>query len=78
VLSVSIQEGDPEVAAFVDRYGLTYPFLMDRTGQVATSYEITTTPTTYIIAPDGTITDSMSGVVTQDWLEDNLSNYIAT
>ena len=78
VISVSIQEGDAEVAAFIGRYGLTYPFLIDRTGQVATTYEIASTPTTYFIAPDGTIVDSVSGVVSQGWLEGNLDDFIAS
>ena len=78
VLSVSIQEGDADVAAFIDRHGLAYPFLMDRTGQIATSYEVASTPTTYFIAPDGTITDSVAGVVSQGWLEENLDDFIAT
>ena len=78
VLSVSIQEGDAEVAGFIDTYGLTYPFLMDRTGQAATSYEVASTPTTYFIAPDGTIADSTAGVVSQSWLEANIDDYITT
>lgn len=78
ILSVSIREGDAEVAAFIDRHGLTYPFLMDRTGQIATTYEISSTPTTYFIAPDGTIADSFAGVVSQGWLKENLDEFIAT
>ena len=78
VLSVSVQEGDAEVAGFIDTYGLTYPFLMDRTGQISITYGVTTTPTTYFIAPDGTIADSIAGVVSQSWLERNLNDYIAT
>ena len=77
VLSVSIQEGDPEVAAFIDRYDLNYPFFIDRTGQLALTYEIFSTPTTYFIAPDGTIADFVSGVVSQRWLERNLDDFIA-
>ncbi len=76
VLSVSVQEGDTEVADFIDRYSLTYPLLMDRTGQTSTSYEVTTTPTTYFISPDGAIVDTMAGVVTQAWLEKNINRYI--
>ena len=73
---MSIQEGDAEVAGFIDTYGLTYSFLMDRTGQIATNYEITSTPTTYFIAPDGTIADSLAGVVSQGWLKGNLDDFI--
>ena len=49
---------------------------MDRTGEIATTYEISSTPTTYFIAPDGSITDSRAGVVSQRWLEENLDDFI--
>ena len=76
VLSVSIQEGDAEVAEFVARHGVSYPMLMDRSGAISASYEITSTPTTYFIAPDGTIADSTSGVVSRQWLESNIGDYV--
>jgi len=62
----------------MDRYGLTYPMLMDRTGQVSNIYQIASTPTTYFIAPDGTIVDTLAGVVSQRWLEENIQNYLST
>lgn len=77
VLSVSVQEGDAEVAQFIDRYALTYPLLMDRTGQISTNYEVTATPTTYFISPDGTIVDSIAGVVSQTWLEKNINTFMS-
>ena len=43
---------------------------------MATAYQIASTPTTYFIAPDGTIADSVSGVVSQGWLEGNLDDFI--
>jgi len=73
---VSIQEGDAEVDDFINTFGLTYPFLMDRTGQISSDYEVASTPTTYFIAPDGTIADTTVGVVSQNWLEDNIDDYI--
>ena len=76
VLSVSIQETVPEVDAFVARYGLAYDFAMDTTGEISTLYEVTSTPTTYFIAPDGTITDRTSGVVSQDWLTRNIDRVL--
>jgi hypothetical protein len=30
---------------------------------------VTSTPTTFFIGPDGTITDTKAGMVSQDWLE---------
>lgn len=77
VLSVSVQEGENEVAHFIDRYGLTYPFLMDFTGDVSVEYGVATTPTTYFISPDGTIVDTLAGVVRASWLEDNIRDYVA-
>lgn len=73
---MSIQEGDAEVTDFIDRYGLAYPFLLDRTGQTSATYQIATTPTTYFIAPDGSIADTLAGVVDRDWLEGNIENYV--
>ena len=49
---------------------------MDRSGQASTAYSISTTPTTYFIAPDGTIVDSLAGVVSQSWLAGNIDNYL--
>lgn len=78
VLSISVGERDAEVEGFIDKHDLTYQFLMDRTGEISNAYEITTTPTTYFIAPDGTVVDTVAGVVTEAWLERNLDDYIAT
>lgn len=78
VLSVSVGETDAAIEGFVTKHGLDYRFLMDRTGDISTTYEVTTTPTTYFIAPDGTIADSLTGVVTRDWLDDHIANYVAT
>ena len=78
VLSVSIQEGESVIDDFVAKYGLGYQFLMDRTGDISTNYDVTSTPTTFFIAPDGTIVDSLTGVVTLDWLEDNIGRYLGS
>ncbi len=78
VLSISIQEADSAIDDFVAKYGLDYQFLMDRTGQISTTYEVSSTPTTFFVAPDGTITDSITGVVTQGWLEENIGRYLDT
>lgn len=78
MLSVSVQEGEPEVAQFIARYGLTYPFLMDVTGDVSVDYGVTTTPTTYFISPDGTIVDTLAGVVSAAWLENNIREYVTS
>ena len=69
VLSVSIRESDQVISEFISRHGLPYPFLMDRDGSASLDFEVTSTPTTFFIGPDGTITDTKAGMVSQDWLE---------
>lgn len=61
------------VADFMARYELDYPFVVDPTGEVGSAYQLRSTPTTYFINPDGVIQDMSFGVVTQGWIEKNLS-----
>ncbi len=69
VLSVSIRESDQVIRDFISRHDLTDPFLMDRDGSASLDFEVTSTPTTFFIGPDGTITDTKAGMVSRDWLE---------
>lgn len=69
VLSVSIRESDQAISEFISRHGLPYPFLMDRDGSASLDFGVMTTPTTFFIGPDGTITDTTVGMVSRDWLE---------
>ncbi len=50
-----------ELPAFLTKYGITFPILLDREGQVARLYEIRTLPTTFFIGPDGRIRDVVIG-----------------
>lgn len=76
VLSISVQEADPPVAAFVERYGLTYTQLMDRNASVFTRYGVSSTPTTFFVSPDGEIVDTRVGVVDVGWLTRNIERYL--
>ncbi len=53
VLAVSIQEAKDLVAGYVKGAGITPPVLLDRDGEVARSYRVTATPTTFLIGRDG-------------------------
>ncbi len=44
-----------EIQAFLEKYGITFPILLDRQGEVARLYEISALPTTFFIGPDGMI-----------------------
>ena len=76
ILSVSVREDDVAVAEFVDRYGLDYPFALDRDGSVMLRYGVSTTPTTFFISPDGEIVDMLAGTVDRGWLERNIRQFV--
>ena len=77
ILSVSVEEDDAAVAGFVKRYGLDYPFLLDRDASVSIEFGVMSTPTTFFISPDGEIVATLAGTVNRGWLETNLTRYVS-
>ncbi len=50
------QEGTAESAAFAERYGITFPVLIDSAGwPVSKEYDPEATPTMFLIDPDGVV-----------------------
>lgn len=58
-----------EVKAFIDEYGITYPVLMDTTGQLFSAYGIMSFPTTFMIDKDGNVFGYASGMLTADVMD---------
>ena len=61
--------GVDEVKAFVDEYGITYPVLMDTTGEMFSGYRIRSFPTTFMIDKDGNIFGYISGMLTSEMMD---------
>ena len=57
-----------EVGEFISNQGLTYPTLMDLTGEVLTKYGINAFPTTFMIDRDGNIYGYIAGALTKDMM----------
>lgn len=55
-----------EVKAFINDYNITYPVLMDTTGELFGAYGIMSFPTTFMIDKDGKVFGYMSGSLTAD------------
>lgn len=55
VLAIDLQEPKAPVRTFVERLGLTFPILMDDTGEVAQRYNIQVLPTSFFIDKEGHI-----------------------
>jgi peroxiredoxin len=49
------QENPEDVEAFIQSQGLTFPILLDRSGEISSLYNVSALPTTFFIRPDGVI-----------------------
>ena len=61
--------GVDEVKAFVDEYGITYPVLMDTTGQLFSSFGVSSFPTTFMIDKDGYVFGYAADMLTADVMD---------
>jgi cytochrome c biogenesis protein CcmG, thiol:disulfide interchange protein DsbE len=77
VLGVDMQERDEDVQAFLTQIGVTFPTMMDRTGEVARQWRATGLPTTFLIDRQGIIRDVRVGPFTHEMLEERLAKILA-
>jgi cytochrome c biogenesis protein CcmG, thiol:disulfide interchange protein DsbE len=77
VLGVDLQERDEDVQAFLTQIGVTFPTMMDRTGEVARQWRATGLPTTFLIDRQGIIRDVRVGPFTHEMLEERLAKILA-
>ena len=69
VLGVNMQETDDAARRFVQEFAVTYPILLDRSGEVSALYLQAGPPNTYVIDPDGRIVRIHLGQVRAEDLE---------
>ncbi len=60
---------EDKVKEFIAEYGITYPVLMDRTGDVFAEYGVSSFPTTYMITKDGDVFGRAPGMLTPDMMK---------
>ena len=65
IVAVDLSESTEVVKAFVKSNGMTFPVLMDTTGDIGSTYGVRTIPTTYVIGRDGNILGRTIG--SRDW-----------
>lgn len=61
MVAVNVREDTPTVEGFIEEFGYTYPILLDSDGRVSTNYGVRGIPTTFFIAPDGTVLGMLVG-----------------
>ena len=69
VISVaSWSEGEAEVKSYMQENGLTFPVMLDESGQLARSFGLKGVPASFILSPGGEITFVESGYTTEPGL----------
>lgn len=61
IVGVNLQESPSTVKSFVQKFGLTFPILLDSSGRIALTYGARGLPTTYLIDEKGNVTSGIMG-----------------
>jgi thiol-disulfide isomerase/thioredoxin len=69
VVGVDVEEPRSLVEAYVHRYGVSFPIVLDMEGFTAEAYRIHGLPMTYFVDRDGTIVHVQRGAMREDELE---------
>jgi peroxiredoxin len=62
-------DGDADVRAFTERYGVTYPIALDVAGETARAFQIYPLPTSFMVDQRGAIRYVRAGKITADEVE---------
>lgn len=60
-VNMTYQDSRDEIAPFVTKQGLTFPILLDKTGDMANAYQLRSLPSSYFIGRDGIIKEVVIG-----------------
>lgn len=70
IVAVNVNEPELTVERFVDRYGLSFPVVIDKGMNVSDAYGISPLPTTVLIDEHGTIVHVHTGGMTEPMIRD--------
>lgn len=80
IVGVDLQEADDIVLGFADEFGITFPLVIDRDGELGDSWRlggpIKGIPTSYFIDATGVIRDQYYGPMTKDALAERLAKIL--
>ncbi|CEG27701.1 thiol-disulfide oxidoreductase ResA [Bacillus sp. B-jedd] len=65
VLAVNISESNVAVQTFSDRYGLSFPIVLDKDSQVMNAYGVGNLPATFLVDKEGRIVRYHTGQLTE-------------
>jgi peroxiredoxin len=62
------------VAEFIKEFGITFPIVLDETGEVGKAYQIFGLPTSVFIDKDGIIVETFTGPINKAYIEAKISD----
>jgi peroxiredoxin len=77
VVGVDVEEPQGLVEAYVQRYGLSFPVVLDEEGRTAEAYRVRGLPMTYFVNRKGVIVHVKRGAMREDELELYVRNALA-
>ncbi|HEU0303965.1 MAG TPA: redoxin domain-containing protein [Gaiellaceae bacterium] len=78
VVGVNAQDLVTDARRFMRRYGVTYPNVRDKSGDVLDAYGWTYFPETYFVGKDGTLVSAVLGEIDREQLEDGIREALAS
>jgi peroxiredoxin len=60
-INMTYQDDPSNISPFINEYGLTFPILLDETGDMAHAYQLRSLPSSYFIGRDGIIHEVVIG-----------------
>jgi cytochrome c biogenesis protein CcmG/thiol:disulfide interchange protein DsbE len=75
-LGVDFQDPQSDGLSFMQKYGVTYPNVLDSGGTVAIHYGVTYTPTTFFINRQGVVVRSIPREITAQELQSNVQRIL--
>ena len=77
IIGVNLTTNDTptQVPAFVAEFGITFPIVLDETGEVSKMYQVMGLPTSVLIDKEGIIKDMRLGPINTAYIEAKLSEF---
>lgn len=76
ILAVDLDESDVAVSTFREKYGLTFPIVIDKGDRVSRTYEIIPLPTSYFVDRQGVVQGMWTGELRKPQLRALLSKIL--
>ena len=73
VLAVNMQEAKQPVQEFIDKYGLTFPVLLDTSGEISQKFGVQSLPTSLFIDPEGNVISFSVGALNKSAISKRLA-----